>query len=410
MPSNLILDFLQFIDGQPQQTLAQLLARTLQQIRTLTRAEAGTVFILHQRGEKRWLAPACTQNDRIRVKRADFIVPVGPGTISGYVAHSGAVLRVPDVYAISNRAPYRFNAAFEHPLYRTRSMLCFPLKNYSDKVIGVVQLINCRPSPARPPIAFAQKYENLILPVAKVIGSSIERKAMIEEIRDKNAKLRERNRTLSQQQARIASLQQETEEAFRDSIKLLARASEIHDEDTGNHILRVNEYSYFIARELGMPPAWCDEIRYSAQLHDVGKMSVDAAVLKKRGPLDEIERAEMNRHAEYGYQILNASPRLQMAAEIAHAHHEKWDGTGYPQGLAGDAIPLAARIVQVADVYDALRADRPYKQGFSHEKTVEILTQGDARLNPREHFDPAILALFARRHAEFAAIWERLHD
>ena len=252
--------------------------------------------------------------------------------------------------------------------------------------------------------------QKLVLPVAKVIGSSIERKAMLEEIRDKNAKLRERNRTLSQQRQRIESLQAETEEAFRDSIKLLARAAEIHDEDTGNHILRVNEYSYFIARELGMPPDWCDEIRYSAQLHDVGKMSVDAAVLKKRGPLDESERAEMNRHAEYGHQILKASPRLRMGAEIALSHHEKWNGSGYPQGLAGEDIPLSARIVQVADVYDALRSARPYKPAFSHEKTVDILTRGDARLNPFEQFDPTILALFAKCHATFAAIWDRLHD
>ena len=410
MAANLILDFLQFIDGQGQQTLAQLLARVLRKIRELTRAEAGTVFILHSRGDRHWLAPACTQNDVIRVRKADFIVPVGPGTISGHVAHSGDTVRIPDVYQIPAGQPYQFNAAFEHPRYRTGSMLCFPLRNYADKVIGVVQLINCRPDRACPPVPFAPEHESLVLPVAKVIGSSIERKAMLEEIREKNARLREHNRVLRQQQTRIAALQAETEEAFRDSVKLLARAAEIHDEDTGNHIVRVNEYSYFLAQALGMPADWCDEIRYSAQLHDVGKMSVDAAVLKKRGPLDEAERAEMNRHTEYGYQILRASPRLRMGAEIALFHHEKWNGTGYPQGLAGEAIPLAARIVQVADVYDALRSARPYKPAFSHERTVDILTHGDARLNPREHFDPAILALFAKRHASFAAIWDRLQD
>ena len=410
MASDLILEFLQFIDGQQQQTLAQLLAKVLGKIRALTRAEAGTIFILHHRGERRWLAPACTQNDVIRVRKADFIVPVWPGTISGHVAHSGAVVRIPDVYSLQAGLPYQFNPAFEHPRYRTRSMLCFPLKNYGDRMIGVVQLINCRPDPARPPIPFAREHENLVLPVAKVLGSSIERRAMLDEIREKNGRLREHNRVLRQQQARIAALQAETEEAFRDSVKLLARAAEIHDEDTGNHIIRVNEYSYFIAQSLGMPSAWCDEIRYSAQLHDVGKMSVDAAVLKKRGPLDPTERAEMNRHTEYGHQILKASPRLRMGAQIALSHHEKWDGTGYPQGLAGDAIPLSARIVQVADVYDALRAARPYKPAFSHEKTVEILTRGDARLTPHEHFDPAILALFARHHERFAAIWDHLHD
>ena len=95
--------------------------------------------------------------------------------------------------------------------------------------------------------------------------------------------------------------------AFKVSVTLLARAAEIHDEETGNHILRVNEYSYAIAKRLGLDNDWCDELRYSAQLHDVGKMSVDAAVLKKKGPLTLEEREEMNRHTEYGYQILTAS-------------------------------------------------------------------------------------------------------
>jgi HD-GYP domain-containing protein (c-di-GMP phosphodiesterase class II) len=238
----------------------------------------------------------------------------------------------------------------------------------------------------------------------------IERAEMMDEIRAKNAKLRERNRLLNAQRARIELLQAETEDAFQLSVQLLARAAEIHDEETGNHIVRVNEYSYHIARELGMPQDWCDELRYSAQLHDVGKMSVDSAVLKKNGPLNEAEREEMNRHTEYGYQILEASPRLRMGAEIALCHHEKWDGTGYPRALAGEAIPLSARIVQVADVYDALRSERPYKPSFSHETTVGILTKGDSRIDPLTHFDPLIIALFSRHHEAFAEIWDRLQD
>jgi HD-GYP domain-containing protein (c-di-GMP phosphodiesterase class II) len=194
------------------------------------------------------------------------------------------------------------------------------------------------------------------------------------------------------------------------SIRLLARAAELHDEVTGNHIVRVNEYSYALAKACGQSRRWCDEIRYSAQLHDVGKMSVDAAVLKKKGPLTPAEWDEMRRHPSYGYEILRESPRLAMAAEIARCHHEKWDGTGYPAGLAGEAIPLAARIVALADVYDALRSARPYKPGLSHEEACAVILDGDGRIDPRAHFDPDLLGVFRRESAEMATIWERLRD
>jgi HD-GYP domain-containing protein (c-di-GMP phosphodiesterase class II) len=139
-------------------------------------------------------------------------------------------------------------------------------------------------------------------------------------------------------------------------------------------------------------------------------MSVDAAVLKKRGGLDPAEREEINRHSEYGWLILKDNPRLAMAADIAYCHHEKWDGTGYPRRLAGEAIPLSARIVQLADIYDALRSARPYKPAFTHEHAVRILTVGDDRIRPERDFDPALTAVFARHHLEFEKIWARLVD
>lgn len=410
MSDRLVLEFLEFVEGQHRQSLGELLDRILMKSRLLTKAEAGTIFVTRRRGRERWLEPAQVQNDAIKVARGDFVVPFGPGTIAGFVAHSGRTLRIDDVYAIAARQPYRFDPSREHRRYKTQSMLCFPLKNYEDEVIGVVQLINCRARGRKMPVPFGREVEDLIAPIARVLGSSIERAQMVEEIRGKNAKLRERNRELGHQREQIAALQSETEEAFQLSIRLLARAAEIHDEETGNHIVRVNEYSYFLARQVGMPQAWCDEIRYSAQLHDVGKMSVDSAVLKKRGRLDEAERAEMDRHTVYGYKILSASPRLALGAEIALSHHEKWDGTGYPNGLAGEAIPLSARIVQVADVYDALRAERPYKPAFSHEKSVDIITNGDDRIDPRAHFDPTLIDIFSREHAEMARIWDSLQD
>ncbi len=410
MNSNAVLEFLQFVEGQKNQSVRELLDRVLQKSRLMTKAEAGTIFTVRRRGSKRWLEPTSIQNDAIAVRKTDFVVPIGPGSIAGHVGDKGKTVIIDDVYKIRKRAPYSFDPSREHRNYQTQSMFCFALKNYHDEVIGVVQLINCRPRKNSKPMPFSPDVEQLVGPVARVIGHSIERAEMLEQIKNKNRKLRDRNRLLGEQRTHIEALQEETEDAFQLSTQLLARATEIHDEETGNHIIRVNEYSYYIAKALDQPDVWCDEIRYAAQLHDVGKMSVDAAVLKKKGRLDDDEREEMNRHTVYGHQILADSPRLKMGADIALYHHEMWNGGGYPNRIAGDNIPLSARIVQLADIYDALRSERPYKPSFSHARAVKILTKGDDRIDPADHFDPIIVDLFRTNHKEFDRIWNRLKD
>ncbi len=410
MSSDQVLEFLQFVEGQKNQSASQLLDKVLRKSRLMTGAEAGTIFIARARGGSRWLEPASIQNDAIKVKSADFIVPIGAGTIAGYVALKGRTVLIDNVYDIPARSPYKFDPKFERKNYKTHSMFCFPLRNLQNDVIGVVQLINRRTGKSRKLTSFPTDVEQLVAPIARVVGHSIERAQMLDQIRAKNKTLNTRNRQLAEQRTRIAALQEETEAAFKVSVTLLARAAEIHDEETGNHIIRVNEYSYAIAKRLGLDNHWCDELRYSAQLHDVGKMSVDAAVLKKKGPLTPQEREEMNRHTEYGYQILSASPRLSLGAQIALFHHEKWDGTGYPNKIAGEQIPMSARIVQLADIYDALRSERPYKPSFSHAHAVSILTKGDERIDPRGHFDPTLVQLFNDYHEEFDHIWISLQD
>jgi HD-GYP domain-containing protein (c-di-GMP phosphodiesterase class II) len=405
-----VLEFLEFMEAQGTQSVEALLDSLLLKSREMTSAEAGTIFILYSDHGKRRLRPACLQNDIVKLKKSDFDIPVGKGSIAGHVAHTGEILLISDVYAIPDDRNFSFDPGYERSDYRTLSMLCFPLRNYQDRIIGVVQLINCRPDKRRKPVPFPKSVVKLVTPIARVAGGSIERAMMLERIEQKNDELKERNRELAAQRQTILDLQRDTEEAFQVSIRLLARAAEIHDEETGHHIVRVNEYSYLLANLAGMPEAWCDEIRYSAQLHDVGKMSVDTAVLKKKGSLSADERREMDMHTLYGYRILSASSRMTMGAEIAHYHHEKWDGTGYPNGLKGEQIPLSARIVQIADVYDALRSTRPYKHGFTHEQAVKILTDGDDRILPSAHYDPRLLQLFLANHQQFAAIWDRLQD
>jgi hypothetical protein len=398
------IDFSEFLSISASVSSDEMMGRVLTHSRKLTGSEAGTIFLVRREGGKKWLEATHFQNDRIPVPRAGLRVPLNTASIAGYAAETGKMLRIPDAYRISVKMPFRFNPASDIALgYTTRSILAFPMKNGDGVVVGVVQLINRLDERGGDPVPFRASHAALLAPLNHFVGTAIERADMLDRISRQNVELNRQSR-------RIAGLQRETERAFQVSVGLLARAAELHDEDTGNHILRVNEYSYMIAKLLRQPAEWCREIRYSAALHDVGKMSVDAAVLKKRGGLDPAEREEINRHSEYGWLILKDNPRLAMAADIAYCHHEKWDGTGYPRRLAGEAIPLSARIVQLADIYDALRSARPYKPAFTHEHAVRILTVGDDRIRPERDFDPALTAVFARHHLEFEKIWTRLVD
>jgi len=408
---NALREFLEFIESSKPESVEKLMRRVLLKCRELTGAEAGTIFIRRGRGRHARLEAADSQNDVIAVKPTSFVLPITTSSIAGYTAATGETVFVDNLYDLPTSVPYTFDRRFDKRHgYHSRSMLSFPLLNYDRRVVGVVQLINRRTAESATPMAFGEEQAGLIVPVNHIVGSAIERTDMLHRIKAANVRLRDRNKILAEQQEKIAALQDETEEAFQLSINLLARAAEVHDTNTASHVVRVNEYSYFIARTLRMPRAFCDEIRYSAQLHDVGKMSVDGRVLRKKGPLDDDERGEINQHPFFGYQILESSDRLQMAAAIALNHHERWDGTGYPNGRRGDEIPLEARIVSLADIYDALRSARPYKPGFSHDEAQRIILEGDDRMDPEGHLDPELQRLFAEHHGGMAEIWDRLSE
>lgn len=186
-----------------------------------------------------------------------------------------------------------------------------------------------------------------------------------------------------------------------DTILRLSRAAEYRDPETGSHLARMARYSLLIARELGMPPEGQDMLMRAAPMHDIGKVGIPDAILLKPGQLDPDEWATMHEHAAIGYQILrdSPSPLLQMAAVIAHSHHEKYDGSGYPQGLSGEAIPLVGRIVAVADVLDALTSRRPYKAAWSFDAALAHL-----RAQSGAHFDPRCVAALVQRWPEVLAI------
>jgi len=171
-------------------------------------------------------------------------------------------------------------------------------------------------------------------------------------------------------------------------IQRLGRAAEFKDNETGMHVIRMSHVSGRIALEMGMDAGFAEQLVHAAPMHDIGKIGIPDQVLLKPGKLDEEELATMRTHPQLGADILDksTSPLIKLAYTVALYHHEKWDGTGYPYGLKGEEIPIEARIVAIADVFDALLSKRPYKEAWPIDKVVEEIKSQSNR-----HFDPAVV-------------------
>lgn len=200
-------------------------------------------------------------------------------------------------------------------------------------------------------------------------------------------------------------------EAYSDTIYRLAILSEYRDQETGAHIKRIGDFARLLAKLLEYKVEFQEEIYYSAILHDIGKVGIPDSILLKETSLDKDEWKYMMNHTIIGSNILqrSKSPYITMAEKIAHSHHERWDGTGYPEGLKGVEIPIEARITNIVDQYDALRSARPYKKELSHKQAIEIIFIGDGRTKP-EHFDPYILKCFMKHHLQFRDIFDNTQD
>lgn len=197
------------------------------------------------------------------------------------------------------------------------------------------------------------------------------------------------------------------EETAFETVQRLTAAAECRDQYTGSHILRMSYYAAAIARKMGLDDGFIETMLRAAPLHDIGKIGIPDKILKKPGKLDDSEWEIMQRHTIIGGDILNGLKKdyIKMAREIALTHHEKWDGTGYPRGLAGEDIPISGRIAAVADVFDALISERPYKPPLTLRESFTVIK------NERgTHFDPAIVGAFTSIKQEILSIVERYKD
>jgi len=253
--------------------------------------------------------------------------------------------------------------------------------------------------PINPPVLLARTRNQLVVKQARDV-------------------LRRQNELL---ESRVAERTRELVEMQDATIFAMSALAEKRDNETGNHILRTQHYVRALAVALREQPEYAADLDdatveilfKAAPLHDIGKVGVQDSVLLKPGPLTPEEWALMREHPAHGRDAILAAERmisgsnamLRCARDIAYCHHEKWDGSGYPQGLQGSEIPLSARLMAVADVYDALITRRVYKPAFSHDKAVSIIREGRER-----HFDPAIVDAFGQVEAEVQAIARRFDD
>jgi len=256
----------------------------------------------------------------------------------------------------------RFDKQMSVAAYQLRSVLCAPLK-LKDDVIGVMYVDN-RAHSGR----FQERDKELITAFADQAAVAIDNARLFDSLQDKNREL---------------------EEAYQATLEGWVSALDMRDKETEGHTQRVTVITQRLARKLGVGDEEMIHITRGALLHDIGKMAIPDGILLKPGKLTDEERKLIEMHPIYAYEMLKTIDFLKPAIDIPWSHHEKWDGTGYPRKLKGKEIPFAARIFPLADVWDALTSDRPYREGMPHDQVREIIKKDTGT-----HFDPMIAEAF----------------
>ena len=332
--------------------------------RTLTGAEAGSMFLV----SRKQLKFAAVQNDQIDTSNIarnllGQTMPVTIDSLAGFVTLTGRIANIPNSYRLPRGTPFHINREFDTATgYKTKSILALPLTCPDGTCVGVLQLIN-HIDPDGQASPFGDPDESGVLLLASSAAVTVHN----------------------------VILQEQLHQAHLGTIYRLAVIAEYRDNDTGDHIRRVSRTSELIARAMGLDARLVERIKHAAQMHDVGKVAVPDAILLKPGHLTPHQRAIMEKHTTLAAEIL-ANPEdeiLAMGRDIALNHHERWDGQGYPSGISGGDIPLAARIVAVADVFDAVVSHRCYKAACSFDVALDIIIQDSGR-----HFDPEVTKAF----------------
>ena len=314
--------------------------------RALTSADRCTIWIVDEETQQIWT--------KVSQGMESISIPINSGIVGNAVVNNTREI-IDDVYMDD-----RFNPDIDKKTgYKTKSMMVIPMCDYSDKVIGAFQVINHL---GEKDVFDKRDIERLSLATTYVAETLIS-----------------------------AKLTQEIEETQKEVVLTMGSIGESRSKETGNHVKRVAEYSKILALAYGLSEAEAELLKQASPMHDIGKVAIPDNILNKPGRFDENERYIMNKHVELGYNMIKNSqrPLLQAASIVAYEHHEKWDGSGYPNAKRGEDIHIYGRITALADVFDALGSDRVYKKAWSDERIFSLLKEERAK-----HFDPRLIDLF----------------
>jgi len=344
----------------------KMLDMILHEARSLARAEAGSLFVQRQQ-RLRFVA---AQNDRLGKGALskvflDHEIPATRESLAGFVASTGQVVNIPDTEAMSPDWPFRINRDFDHASgYHTKSILAIPLHRPDGSCVGVLQLLNRLDSGGNV-VPFPSAESSGILSLASMAAVTIHN----------------------------ALLQEDLKAAHLDTIIRLSVVVEHRDNATAQHIRRISQTAKLVAEAMGLDRHRVELIECAAPMHDIGKVGIPDRILHKPSTLTPEERKSVQQHTLIGADILGhpQNELIAMAHDIAISHHERWDGEGYPYGLAGREIPLPGRIVCLADVFDALLSKRCYKNAYSIETVRDII-----RAERGKQFDPAVVDAYFR--------------
>ena len=330
--------------------------------RSLSNAQRCSVWLLSEDKKKLW------------TKVAHGVEPLEIQSDCGIVGDAikhGKKLIIDDVYQ-----DLRFNKEIDIQTgYKTKSMMVVPIFDEQNEVMGAFQVINSRNLSE----CFEQRDMQRLLLVSSYAAETLI----------------------------AAKLSQEIEETQKEVVFTMGAIGESRSKETGNHVKRVAQYSKLFALAYGLSIEEAELLKSASPMHDIGKVAIPDSILNKPGRFNDEERAIMDTHAELGYKMIKNSnrPLLQAASIVAYQHHEKWDGSGYPQGLKGEEIHIYGRITALADVYDALGSERVYKKAWEDEEIYALLHEERGK-----HFDPKLIDIFFENLETVLEIRQNLKD